>query len=548
MKPLLSPHQCAWVETTLASMTPQEKIGHLLCPQDMNYSSAEWEALLQKFPLGSAYFARRPAAEVRELTQAMQAASRIPLLLANDLEHGAGGMLDGLTDFPTAMALGAANDDGMACQMGAITAREGCSVGLHWTFSPVLDPNYNFQNPITNIRAFGDSPETVSRLGAAVIHGLQENGMAATAKHFPGDGMDDRDQHLCTTVNSMSVKKWRATYGRIWKSAIKAGVQTAMIGHISLPAFQGCSAAQALPATLDPRLQMDLLRSELGFNGLILSDALPMGGITSRVSPAEKGLRNLLAGSDLLLYCDPERDFALLLDALRAGRLPLDKVNTSVRRMLELKAALHLNEITLDETMTTAELGQNYGVALKIARQSITLLRPSAATPVRLSPGDRILTVTLRHEHQVTQSLPVVDEQLRQRGFQVDHLEMPDPHELAQAASKVKAVFVNVVVQPHSQIGSIRLTGMLAFAFWEAFYVDHPQVVFTSFGSPYLLYEFPHLPNLYLAYGNAPVSQQAAVEAWLGEFALSGRCPVALPFEPEAPPVEIVRQPTLAGV
>jgi beta-N-acetylhexosaminidase len=432
------------------------------------------------------------------------------------------------------MAAGAAGDLALIREMGRITAREGRAVGVHWTFSPVVDLNVNFQNPVTNVRSLGDDPAAVSRLAAAWIEGMQASGeLAAAAKHFPGDGMDDRDQHMCTSVNSCSMPQWRQTYGKVWKAAIDAGVLSIMAGHISLPAYEGLEndPARALPATLNPRLQIDLLRNELGFEGVIVSDAAPMIGITSRVPSAEEALQNILAGSDVFLFANPRQDFAYLKQAFASGRLTPQQVDQSARRVLEMKARLGLNQNVESIPLSAAELESNQAVAQSLAERSITLLRQNAFTPVALPPGAKVLTVTITYDNgrpDAERWLPAVDEALRARGFQVDHLDNPNSQAMFDKAAHYEMVLVNVVIYPHALFGTVRMTGEMMNFFWRAFYIDHPNVIFTSFGNPYLLYEQPHLPNLYLAYGHSRASQIAAVKAWLGELTPTGHCPVKM--------------------
>jgi beta-N-acetylhexosaminidase len=534
LKPL-TPDALSWVDTTLASMSLEERVGHLLCPEDQNYSLDEWQRILDDVPLGCVFFARNSPQRLRACLDVIQTRARIPVLVASDLEHGAGVMIEGATDFPFAMACGAANDPELMRSMGRATALEGRHHGIHWTFSPVVDLNLNFQNPVTNVRSLGDDADRVSRLAAAWIEGMQETGqLAATAKHFPGDGVDDRDQHLCTSVNALPMEQWRRSYGKVWRAAIAAGVLSIMPGHIALPDYEGLAhdPATAMPATLNPRLQVDLLRGELGFEGVLVSDAAPMIGMTSRVSAEEQVVQNVLAGSDVFLFADPRQDFRRLMQAVRAGRLTRERLDQSVRRVLELKARLGLHRDVYGRAPTSDELTRYRADALRMAERSITLVRRNAATPIRLPPGARVLTATVKQREarpELAHDLETVDAELRRRGYHVDHVAHPSHEELIRRAGDYDCVFVNIVHTPHALMGTMRLTGELAMTFWRAFWVDHPNVVFTSFGSPYHLYEFPHWPNLYVAYGPSEFSQVAAVLAWLGEIEPAGICPVKLP-------------------
>lgn len=529
----LTDDERAWVEATLASMTPEERVGHLLCPEDRGYTPEAWRALLEEVPLGSVFFGANTPDRLRACLEVVQATSRIPVLVASDLEHGAGALIEETTTFPWPTACGATNDPELAHRMGRATAREGRAMGIHWTFSPVVDLNVNSQNPVTNIRALGDNAAHVAPLASALIEGLQASGeLGACAKHFPGDGVDDRDQHICTTINALPLDVWWRTYGRVWQAAVDSGVYSVMAGHIAFPAYAGLSlhSSDARPATLSRRLQVDLLRGELGFDGVLISDAAPMVGISSRISAEEKAVQNILAGSDVFLFAEPRADFVRLLNAVRAGRISENRLEVSVRRVLEMKARLGLHREVFGPPLLETERAQFRDDATAIAEQSITLVRANALTPMTLTPGARVLTVTVKYPESGhrNRDLYTVDAALRARGFAVDHLVNPPGDTLAARAADYACVFVNIAVTPHSLMGTMRLTGDLIMPFWNAFWVDHPNVVFTSFGSPYHLYELPHLPNLYLAYGPSPVSQEAAVRVWLGEIEPRGVCPVRL--------------------
>ncbi len=535
MRKPLSPDQRKWVDETLAGMSLEEKVGHLLCPEDREYSEDEWLQIQKDVPFGSAFFTFTPPERPLSCIKAIQKMARIPVLIASDLEHGAGAMIPHCTDFPNAMAAGAADDVRLVRAMGRATAREGRANGVHWTFSPVVDLNVNFQNPVTNIRALGDRAGRVSRLAQAWIEGIQESGeMAASAKHFPGDGMDDRDQHCCTSVNTCSLSRWWATYGRVWQAVIQAGTLSVMVGHISFPEYEGLAdrPADALPATLSQRLQVDLLRRELGFEGVIVSDAAPMIGIASRVRADEQAVQNILAGSDVYLFANPREDFGFLLQAVRGGRISLERLEQKVRRVLELKVRLGLPQSLQGELISPHETTHYRSQATEMAEKSITLLRASRMTPAALKPGAHILTVTLKYvnnRRDLDREQEWIDGELRRRGFEVDHLQNPSADALMVKPVQYDAVFVNIVTYPHALFGSMRLTGGMISAYWRGFYANHDHIVFTSFGSPYILYEQPHLPNLYLAYGFGEFAQKAAVRAWLGEIEPRGRCPVRLP-------------------
>jgi beta-N-acetylhexosaminidase len=469
--------------------------------------------------------------------QRLQEQSAIPLLVAGDLEHGAVALSDG-TEFPWMMAAGAANDAELIRIMGQATAAEARYAGVHMTFSPVIDLNYNFNNPITNVRAISDQPERVIHLAKAYIQGLQENGqLAATAKHFPGDGMDDRDQHLSTTINNLPFGQWQATYGRVWQSVVEAGVLCIMVGHISLPDYQGFSEQpeEAPPATLSPKLLLELLRAELGYDGLLISDASGMIGITSRVSSNEQVVQCVQSGLDLYLFPETIKDYERLIQAVEGGRLSEERVRQAARRVLELKARLNLHHDPFGPKPSSGDKNKYQQAAQEMADKSITILRSDGRPPLDIAPGSQILTVTIAQVSPFNKlmshpDLDAFDDELRQRGFQVTHLFNPEDDLLIAKAAENDVIFLNLMALPYMMMGAIRnLVGHLGRWKWRSLFADNSQVLITSFGNPYVLHEMPHLPNLLAAYGNSAVSQRAAVRVWLGEIDAQGDCPVRLP-------------------
>lgn len=533
----LTPEQQQWVNTTLDAMTLPQCAGQLLCAFSPRFTTDDWLDLLKKVPIGALTVRHASSTGLREQMQALQEQSAMPLLVSADLEHGAVALSDG-TEFPWLMGAGAANDAELMTIMGQATAAEARYAGLHWTFSPVIDLNYNFNNPITNIRALSDQPERVIRLATAYVRGLQAEGrLAATAKHFPGDGMDDRDQHLSTTVNNLPFARWQATYGHVWRAIIEAGVMSIMPGHISLPDYQGFAdrPEEAPPATLDPKLLIDLLRTELGFEGLLISDASGMIGVASRVSSEERVVQCIKAGLDMYLFPETPKDFEQLIQAVEQGRLPEERVRQAARRVLEMKARLNLHRDPFGPKPSPADTSRYQQAAQTMADKSITILRSDSRPPLNLKPDSRILTVTIGQSSPFNKfmaqlDLDAFDEELRQRGFQVEHLLNPEDDLLLEKAGEYDVVFINLMALPYMVLGTIRnLASHFGYWRWRSLFADYPHVVFTSFGNPYVLHEMPHLPNLLAAYGNSAVSQRAAVKVWLGEIEAQGNCPVSLP-------------------
>ncbi len=393
----LADSQRRWVGTILAGMSLDQCLGQLLCPEDRKYSLDDWLEILRKVPVGNVFFGRKNGAELESMLRAMQAASPVPLLVAGDLEHGATPLADEGIEFPWPMAAGAAADPDLLYGMGRATALQGRHRGFHWTFAPVADLNLNFQNPVTNTRALGDCPEKVISLLKPLIRGLQEDSLlAGCAKHFPGDGVDDRDQHLCTSVNSLPVQQWWELYGKVWKAVIDQGVMSIMAGHISFPAYEGLidNPEEAMPATLNRPLQVDLLRNELGFEGVLVSDAAPMIGICSRSTPDQQVVQNIASGSDVYLFADPVKDFERLQAAVKSGTLSEAQVRQSARRVLELKARLNLHIDPFGPRTNNQQLGQARATARTMAEKAVTALRKPQLP--KLTAGDKVLAGELK--------------------------------------------------------------------------------------------------------------------------------------------------------
>ena len=530
----LPPQQAQWVDQTLRSLTMEQCIAQLLQVTQPFSSATEWLAFLEKLPIG-AMTARVPTADAyRNILDNLQRAVSIPLLAVANMEHGAAEWPGYGTDFPSLMAAGAANDPGLITELGKATAIESRYIGVNWCLTPVVDLNYNFDNPVTNIRSMGDQPKRVARLASVLIQALQTHGVAATAKHFPGDGMDSRDQHLVTTINNLPFDQWLETYGYVWKQVIGAGVWTIMPGHISLPAYQGFveHLEDAPPATISRELLETLLRQELGFDGLIVSDATGMMGFASRVPPAERAVAAISAGIDLYLDAKPDLDYPALVAAVRDGRLPEERIQDAARRVLSLKARLQLVEQPLGPAPTLAETKSFAKAAQAIADKSITLVRSRGQHPLALPNGAKILTVTVMPVNTMRPhaDLTIFDEELRGRGFQVEHLLNPRSDEIRSKAQENNVVFINVDVAPMMTLGSLRVTvGSFGNWGWRSLFTEHPQVLYTSFGSPYLSFELPHAPTMAVTYGDGAMAQRAAVKFWLGEITPQGTLPIRLP-------------------
>src|SRR5437867_6438935 len=440
----LSEAQQHWVEATFAALSTEDKVAQLLIPTlgAYDYRREAVDAFLANRTLGGIFVGIADCDQHRKEIAQLQARCAIPLVVASDLEAGAGHFVRGGVPFPEPLAVAAANDAPLAYTLGTAAAREGRYAGIHWTFAPVVDVNVNPDNPIANTRSLGDDPGRVAHLAEAITRGMQEHGLAACAKHFPGDGVDDLDQHTTTTVNTLSRQEWQRISGMPFRQAIAAGVWSVMVGHIALPAWDDSHNACGVyrPASISHPLVTGLLRGELGFQGLIVTDDMNMGGVAGYMKRQERTVACIAAGCDMLLFPKLPDDYATLVEAVRSGALLEARLDDAVRRILALKARLNLHTGELFGPAVAPQEQQAFAVASRqIAAAAVVKVRDLHGTlPIRhLRPGTKVLTITLSSD---VQDVPEVDKALRERGYRVDHAYNPDDLRLSDQMFAYDAV------------------------------------------------------------------------------------------------------------
>jgi len=391
-----------WVEKTIRSMTLEEKIGQLVVTRYSGEffnladdSFRHLEKVVRDYHLGGLILFGGEALETAYFTNHFQKLARVPLLIASDLERGAGNQVTGATLFPPLMALGAAGSEELAYEMGRITAIEGRALGIHMTYAPVVDVNVNPDNPIINTRSVGESPELVARIASAFIKGCQSAGMLATAKHFPGHGDTDQDSHSLLPAIMADLNRLESIELYPFQKAIEAGVEAVMTAHLYVPALE---PEEWLPATLSPRILTDLLRNKMGFKGLIVTDALEMRGITGYFGEEEAALRALKAGVDLLLLPpDPIKVIEHLKQAVRSGEVSLARVEESLRRVLLAKARLGLHRnryVSLDRLPLILGKPEHKEIALRAFASALTLVK-NENNLVPLSSPKKVVLLSL---------------------------------------------------------------------------------------------------------------------------------------------------------
>ena len=551
---LLEPDARRWVDETLSSLTLRQQVAQLVIqwlPGSYASTSSpefqEWAGWVEDDEIGGIYLSiglpHSYAAKINEL----QARSPIPLLVTSDFENGGPGMRinhsyalpsllpqGGGTSFPPTMAFGAIGDERFAREYGRITAVEAKAVGLHLNFAPVLDVNSNPENPVINTRSFGEDPETVARLGAAFIEGSHEGGVLTTAKHFPGHGDTQTDSHIGLPVVRADLDRLNSLELVPFRRAVDEGVDAVMTAHVVVSGVQGLEGA---PATFDARFMTDLLRDDMGFEGLLFTDALVMGALSERYGTGDVSVMALQAGSDVLLMpTDVTEAIDAVMTAVGDGRLDGARIRASARRMLETKAraGLHRGRMvdldTIDDVVGAAE---HLAFADTVATRSITLLRDrDTVLPVDSLWTRRVLSLTYARTDNLTAG-NMFDPALASRVEVVNRARVgPEtPREaydsLRALAGEADLVIVSVYVPPRSGTGEVSVSEDMA-GFIAAVGPQRPMMVI-SFGNPYLLAALPESPGYLIAWGAHEVSQNAAVRALFGQEAISGRLPVSIP-------------------
>jgi beta-N-acetylhexosaminidase len=513
-------------------MTADEKAGQLFIHLSRGDDPAELERLHALRPAGITRFFGPDADFERGFLEAAQAQSRLPLLVSADLEGSRMSLAFG-TSVPNPLALAAVDDEQATRAISRIMALEVRAVGMNWSFTPLLDINAAFRSPIVATRGFGSDPSTIERHSLAQIDTFQSLGLAATVKHWPGEGHDDRDQHLVTTVIPLGIEEWEATHGRLYRAAINAGVLSVMSAHIAFPAFvrsldPNAGSEAFRPASVNKVLNNTLLRERLGFNGLIVSDATPMAGFGDW-GPRAHMLPEVIAnGCDLILFSpDPVADLEIIKAAIADGRISPQRLDEALVRILGLKAKLGLHK---DRSAVPGEIGgePDRATARAVTARAPTLVKDMNGTlPISPQRHRRVLVlssgiVSPLHAEPAAFELPAM---LGREGFEVT-VHAPGMELDPAAFDLVLYLFGEETLLTRGRIflDWAGLTGDFQSAMRRLWH-DLPTVMI-SFGYPYYLYDAPRAPCYINAYATMTTMQEAVLECLLGRAEFRGTSPV----------------------
>jgi beta-N-acetylhexosaminidase len=465
----------------------------------------------------------------------MQKLSRVPLLVAGDFERGASMRVDGTTVFPQAMAFGAAGDAALARFEGQVTAREARAIGVHWLFFPVADVNNNPDNPIINIRSYGEDPKQVSALVAAFIEGARADAhyrVLTTAKHFPGHGDTAVDTHLNMAVINATRERLESTELPPFRAAIQAGVDAIMTAHIAVPAL----APANLPATLSPAILTGLLRGDMAFKGIVVTDALEMGGIAQGYSSGEAAVLALMAGADaLVMPPDPEAAVKAILAAIQSGRLTRARIDESVARLLAAKERLGLDlraTVDLEAIGDQIDMPEDQERAQEISSGAVTLVKNDGNLLPLRAPA-KTCFLTLAERHYSNEGLEFAQEvHRREKNATVIELDASLPPASLDAAVQKTEACESVAVAAFSSVAAYRGDVALGGDFprmLDALIATGKPVALVALGNPYLVRSFPKAAAFLLTFSTVPPSETAAVKALFGESAIRGHTPVSIP-------------------
>ena len=536
------PWNKSWAESTLDKLTLREKIAQMMVYRMnmhyLNYNSDEWkeiENLISSDGIGILHIWFGETGSALTMLNKIQRESKIPILVEADIESGLGRRYPGAVTLPPMMAIAATGNSKFAYEAGRISAEESRGVGIHFNLAPVVDVNNNPKNPIINTRSFGEHPDSVIKYSREFIKGLHEHGMLTTAKHFPGHGDTETDSHSSLAqIPSDSARLWQIELPP-FKNAIESGVDAIMVAHVNSPEYQIHSED---PATLSKFWIQDVLRSKMKFDGVIITDAMDMGGIVKKYSDSYALIETIKAGSDIIIQNNQMKKSIDLVDkAVKNGIISEQRINASTLKVLKMKERLGLHKnkiISMDDTHMSVGKKSNFDLASEIGNRSITLVKNNDnILPLEPKSNDTFYIVDL-YDGANNHNESIVTKSLRENGYKVRSFQIDKSDSLIVANHILDQIPSDGLVLLNAYANPVEWKENIFLPSIEADFINRlikkcSTVIITSFGSPYLIQDFPEAPVYICAYKGSSVMQKAFLNALMGESDINGILPVTIP-------------------
>ena len=536
------PWNKSWAESTLDKLTLREKIAQMMVYRMnmhyLNYNSDEWkeiEDLISSDGIGVLHIWFGETGSALTMLNKIQRESKIPILVEADIESGLGRRYPGAVTLPPMMAIAATGNSKFAYEAGRISAEESRGVGIHFNLAPVVDVNNNPKNPIINTRSFGEHPDSVIKYSREFIKGLHDHGMLTTAKHFPGHGDTETDSHSSLAqIPSDSARLWQIELPP-FKNAIESGVDAIMVAHVNSPEYQIHSED---PATLSKFWIQDVLRSKMKFDGVIITDAMDMGGIVKKYSDSYALIETIKAGSDIIIQNNQmKKSIDLVEKAVKNGIISEQRINVSALKVLKMKERLGLHKnkiISMDDTHISVGKKSNFDLASEIANRSITLVKNNDnILPLKPKSNDTFYIVDL-YDGANNHNESIVTKSLRENGYKVRSFQIDKSDSLIVANHILDQIPRDGLVLLNAYANPVEWKENIFLPSIEADFINRlikkcSTVIITSFGSPYLIQDFPEAPVYICAYKGSSVMQKAFLNALMGESDINGILPVTIP-------------------
>lgn len=558
----LNDEQAEWVQTTLSGMSQDDKIKQLFIDMAAPVPADAVKGLVRQRKYGGLRYMNKDGATILALLKSYKAASEIPLIVAANTEAGGNGACSDGTEIGCETKIAATGDIKYACALGEVSAKEAKAVGCNTLFAPIVDIHKNWRNPIIATRTFGEDAQMVAAYSKAYMQAAHKQGIACVCKHFPGDGVDERDQHLANSVNSLSREEWDNTFGYVYKEMIEAGVEGIMVGHIMLPAYEyyfedRTDGGECMPATLSKPLLKGLLRGQLGFNGLIISDASHMVGMTGRMARRDIVPVSIAAGCDMFLfYNDFEEDFGYVKQGIERGILSNERLNEAVTRILAYKAHLNLHKPQPAGDLSVIGCEKHKNIADQVSHKAITLVKHNEDGVLPLSPN-KYKRILLVHHDSVNpfnsyiggakgNYYDVLKAELESRGFEVE-IYTPVLQQLTRASEDEVKQIMGKLYTSKSAVGEFQkkydlviqmanvpgngVVQRIDFALTKGsidmpWYVYELPVIFVSVNCPFHLFDVPQVQTYINCYDSNVSTIKALAQKLAGEEEFTGISPV----------------------